>query len=189
MTTSKSSVQLGAGSSLARPSPATRLLNPPTVIEYQNMRFLVTDAPSDSNIALYVAEFERQHVKDVVRVCDPTYGTTPLTDLGIAVHDWPFADGEGPPSNIMNDWLALVKKRFGTDSGKKPAEAIVVHCVAGLGRAPLLVALALMDVGLSAEESIEYVRKYKRHALNATQVRYILSLKKKNSRKGKCNIM
>ncbi|KAG0053564.1 Protein tyrosine phosphatase type IVA 1 [Gryganskiella cystojenkinii] len=168
-----------------------RLLNRPAVIEYQNMRFLVSDAPSDSNLVLYTAEFERHHAKEVVRVCDPTYGTAPLTRLGISVHDWPFGDGEGPPANIVNEWLALVKQRFGIDPANKPSEAIVVHCVAGLGRAPLLVAIALMEIGgLSNEESIQRVRDVKRGALNMRQHRWLIDYKPRGSRKGKkCLIM
>ncbi|KAF9896176.1 Protein tyrosine phosphatase type IVA 1, partial [Lobosporangium transversale] len=126
------------------PIPA-RLLNRPTLINHKNMRFLISDAPSDSNLALYIAEFERHNTTDIVRVCDPTYATVPLNNLGIKVHDWPFGDGEGPPPAIVRDWIELVEQRFGKDPEKEPSSAIAVHCVAGLGRAPLLVAIALIE--------------------------------------------
>jgi len=38
-----------------RPHGEARLLNRPALIEYKHMRFLVADAPSDSNLALYIA--------------------------------------------------------------------------------------------------------------------------------------
>ncbi|KAF9408262.1 Protein tyrosine phosphatase type IVA 1, partial [Podila epigama] len=63
-----------------------RLLNRPALIEYKHMRFLVSDAPSDSNLPLYIAEFERHDVRDIVRVCDPTYNTAPLNDRKIQVY-------------------------------------------------------------------------------------------------------
>ncbi|CAG8457592.1 4874_t:CDS:2 [Acaulospora colombiana] len=109
-------------------------INPPTLIEHKNLRFLIADAPSNNNLALYIQEFERYNVTDVVRVCDPTYHIKPLEERGMKVHDWVFGDGEAPPTQIVNDWLDLVQKRFGecVDEGVRPT--IACHCVAGLGR-------------------------------------------------------
>lgn len=39
----------------ARMPPAARPLNRPVLIEYKQMRFLISDAPSDSNLVLYMA--------------------------------------------------------------------------------------------------------------------------------------
>ncbi|KAG0012473.1 Protein tyrosine phosphatase type IVA 1 [Podila clonocystis] len=164
-----------------------RLLNRPALIEYKHLRFLVSDAPSDSNLSLYVAEFERHAVKDVVRVCDPTYGTGPLNQRGI--QDWPFNDGEGPPTHITSDWLRLVGLRFGTDSEQIPEGSIAVHCVAGLGRAPLLVAIALIEAGMAPEESIDYVRAKRRGALNSKQVKYVREYRRKSRKRPHCCIL
>ncbi|KAG0327216.1 Protein tyrosine phosphatase type IVA 1 [Podila horticola] len=165
-----------------------RLLNRPALIEYKHLRFLVSDAPSDSNLPLYAAEFERHTVKDVVRVCDPTYGTGLLSQRGIQVYDWPFNDGEGPPTNITNDWLRLVGLRFGTGPEQIPEGAIAVHCVAGLGRAPLLVAIALIEAGMTPEESVDFVRARRRGALNAKQVKYVREYKRKSRKRSHCCI-
>ena len=48
---------------------------------------------------------------------------------------------------------------------KNPAR-IGVHCVAGLGRAPLLVALALVHRGCDSITAIENIRKNRPGALN-----------------------
>eukprot|EP01137_Pigoraptor_chileana_P010415 Opistho-2@60019 len=106
------------------------LPNPPALIEHKNMKFLIMDAPSDSNLGVYITELKKHKVKDVVRVCDPTYNTERLAREGITVWDWPFGDGEAPPANVINEWLALVQDRFKKDS----QECIAIHCVAGLGR-------------------------------------------------------
>ncbi|KAF9968371.1 Protein tyrosine phosphatase type IVA 1 [Mortierella alpina] len=172
-----------------RPHGEARLLNRPALIEYKHMRFLVADAPSDSNLALYIAEFERHKARDVVRVCDPTYGTAPLDKLGVKVYDWPFGDGEGPPPAITRDWLDLVDKRFGKDPEQPPSSTIAVHCVAGLGRAPLLVAIALMEAGMTADESIAYVRDRRRGAINSKQIKYIKDYRPRRSRKSRCSIL
>ncbi|KAG0325031.1 Protein tyrosine phosphatase type IVA 1 [Dissophora globulifera] len=178
-----------AGQVQTRPYGEARLLNKPALIEYKNMRFLVADAPSDSNLPLYMAEFRRHKVKDVIRVCEPTYGTAALRDSGVKVYDWPFGDGEGPTPTITRDWLDLIQQRFGADPEQKPDETIVVHCVAGLGRAPLLVAVALIEAGMSAEESILYVRERRRGAFNSRQTKYLVDYKPRRARKLKCIIM
>ncbi|KAG0011500.1 Protein tyrosine phosphatase type IVA 1 [Podila clonocystis] len=166
-----------------------RLLNRPALIDYKHLRFLVSDAPSDSNLPLYVAEFERHAVKDVVRVCDPTYGTGLLNQRGIQVYDWPFNDGEAPPAHITNDWLRLVGLRFGTDPEQIPKGAIAIHCVAGLGRAPLLVAIALIEAGMAPEESVDYVRTKRRGALNSKQMKYVREYRRKSRKRPQCCIL
>lgn len=88
--------------------------------------------------------------------------------------------------------------------------AIAIHCVAGLGRAPLLVCMALIQYGpapprssssssssdeggeqvgveetMEPSEAIQYVRKQRRNALNVEQARYIQSFERVKRKKGK----
>ena len=62
---------------------------------------------------------------------------------------------------------------------------IAIHCVAGLGRAPVLVAIALIESGkYSALEAIEYVRSKRKGALNRRQLQYLSEYRKrKDNRK------
>jgi len=50
---------------------------------------------------------------------------------------------------------------------------IAVHCVAGRGRAPLLVVIALIERGMDRYEAITLVRQKRRGALNSKQLKYI----------------
>lgn len=56
---------------------------------------------------------------------------------------------------VIEKWLTLTKETFKTH----PEGCIAVHCVAGLGRAPVLVALALMEAGMKYEDAVELIRK------------------------------
>ncbi|KAH7815632.1 putative protein tyrosine phosphatase type iva protein 1 [Monocercomonoides exilis] len=54
---------------------------------------------------------------------------------------------------------------------------ITIHCVAGLGRAPLLVALAMIQYGVDNAQAIASIREKRRGALNAKQAKYVLEWK------------
>ncbi|KAL1924077.1 uncharacterized protein VTP21DRAFT_7112 [Calcarisporiella thermophila] len=172
----------GAMSSLplsGRRQPRTPL-NSMTLIEKDGIRFLITDAPSNSNLHLYIKEFERHNVTDVVRCCEPTYSKERLGK--IQVHDWIFGDGEAPPVEIVNQWLNLVEERFSSDS----SACIATHCIAGLGRAPVLVALALIERGMAPLDAVAYLRRVRPGCINKWQLEYIENYKRRS--KSKCVI-
>lgn len=51
-----------------------------------------------------------------------------------------FDDGKRPPDNVIKEFVELVKNRTKED-------VFGVHCTAGIGRAPTLVAVALISIG------------------------------------------
>lgn len=56
---------------------------------------------------------------------------------------------------IPNVKLVIVSSR----AQNKPEAAVAVHCVAGLGRAPVMVAIALIELGMKYEEAVETIRE------------------------------
>jgi len=163
----------------------------PAEIEYKSMRFLITDRPTDSSIDKYVEELKKHNAKDVVRVCEPSYKIDKLEQEGVSVLDWQFDDGTVPPAAIIEDWFALLRRRF----KEEPDCCVAVHCVAGLGRAPVLVALALIELGMKYEDAVELIRRKRRGAINAKQLSYLEKyrpksrLKAKNGKHAGCSIM
>lgn len=90
-----------------------------------------------------------------MRVCEPSYKIDELRSEGIEVYDLAYSDGTSPSDDIVDEWFKLLKKQF-HDS---PDACVAVHCIAGLGRAPVMVALALIELGLKYEEAVELIRE------------------------------
>lgn len=141
----------------------------PSEIEFKNMRFLITDRPTDANMDKFVEELKKRNSNDLVRVCEPSYDTDKLHNNGINVLDLPFDDGTFPPRNVCDSWFNLLKSRY----KESPGCCVAVHCVAGLGRAPVLVALALIEAGMKYEDAVELIRQKRRGAINAKQLAFL----------------
>ena len=182
----------------------------PSVVEHKGMSFLIINAPTDSTLPYYLNEFKKHNSKTVVRVCEPTYKTQLLENEGIKVLDWAYPDGQPPPENIVKDWLALVNATFhnnnnnnnnnnnsdsnsngindeesySSNGSKNNAFSIAIHCVAGLGRAPVLVAIALIEAGTPAEEAVILIRKVRRGAINSKQLMYLTKYKPRSPHNG-----
>lgn len=200
----------------------------PSVISREPMRFLVMDAPRQSNLHLYIRECRRQGVTDVVRVCEPTYdGRVDLENAGIQLHEMEYPDGTSPPKEVLERWLELVHQSYfrgnsggggGTNMSSNPSSSslrskdllvsssssggvgnninvqnvgnvgsvtplsdrtIAVHCVAGLGRAPVLVAIALVEfANMDPIEAVSFIRRHRRGAINEKQLNYLEKYKK-----------
>lgn len=160
----------------------------PALIEFKGMKFLITDRPSDVTIHHYITELKKNNVNTVVRVCEPSYNTEELEAQGITVKDLAFEDGTFPPQNVVDEWFEILKQKY----QQNPEACVAVHCVAGLGRAPVLVALALIELGLKYEAAVEMIRDKRRGAINAKQLSYLerykpkARLKHKNGHKNSC---
>ncbi|CAI9181067.1 unnamed protein product [Rangifer tarandus platyrhynchus] len=141
----------------------------PVEVAYRNMRFLITHNPTNATLSKFIEELKKYGVATIVRVCEATYDTTLVEKEGIHVLDWPFDDGAPPSNQIVDGWLSLVKIKFRED----PGCCIAVHCVAGLGRAPVLVALALIEGGMKYEDAGQFIRQKQRGAFNSKQLLYL----------------
>ncbi|XP_077801725.1 protein tyrosine phosphatase type IVA 1 isoform X3 [Macaca mulatta] len=97
-----------------------------------------------------------------------THNPTNVT-LNKFIEDWPFDDGAPPSNQIVDDWLSLVKIKF----REEPGCCIAVHCVAGLERAPGLVALALIEGGMKYEDAVQFIKQKQHGAFNSKQLLYL----------------
>jgi protein tyrosine phosphatase type 4A len=109
-----------------------------SVIEYPPYRFLITKVPSDASMNEYIRLLKEHNVSIVIRACEATYSQAPLEEAGIQVLDFNFPDGSGPPKHIVQKWLALLNEVYVEKKKENEGKTIALHCVAGLGRAPVL---------------------------------------------------
>eukprot|EP01080_Neovahlkampfia_damariscottae_P008479 gene8479-301_t len=157
------------------------LSNQPSLIEYNGLSFLIHDLPTNSNLKTYLSLFQKNNVSHLVRVCSSEYDKKLFEKNEITVVDLPYDDGSAPPKNIIDQWLKLIDKVFPRDS--KAETTMAIHCVAGLGRAPVMVAIALLerDKNLSPEDAITLIRKKRKGAINLKQVKFLQNYKRKSS--------
>lgn len=173
--------------------------------------FLILDAPTPSNLPTYIRELQRRpNMRHLVRVCGPTYDAQLVQQAGIQVHSWPFDDGAPPTRAVIESWFqlldlekALMEKiqarqeaaRSESMSKKdKNCEADVVsigvHCVAGLGRAPILVALALVEYGnVQPLDAVQLIRERRKGAINQIQMHWLTKYKRRSGGGSDCSVM
>ncbi|KAG0325178.1 Protein tyrosine phosphatase type IVA 1, partial [Podila humilis] len=115
------------------------------------LNFLILDCPSDKTLPDYLPVFQEHNVTDLVRICEGSpYHIEPLTALNIKVHDdMKFEDGTAPTKEIVARWLELNDNVF-FENNPNQDRCIAVHCVSGIGRAPVLVAISLVEGGMDA---------------------------------------
>ena len=151
----------------------------PTLVEKAPMRFLIMDAPRQSNLPYYIREMKKHDVTEVVRVCEPTYVPgSEFAAAGICLHEMEYKDGSSPDKELIMSWLRLVEQTCYTGtSNSSPSSSgpcIAVHCVAGLGRAPVMVAIALIEfAGMDSVEAVSFIRNKRRGAINEKQLLYL----------------
>ncbi|XP_071750228.1 PRL-1 phosphatase [Lepeophtheirus salmonis] len=160
----------------------------PAEIEFKTMRFLITEQPQDATIQNYIKILKEHRVTHLVCATDPTYKTEGFEKAGIAFTEISFADGSPPTIEIIDKWLNLLNKEF-SEGGE--AKCVGVHCVTGLGRAPVLVAIALVELGMKYEDAVELIRKKRRGAINSRQLEFLAKYKRRKyflKGKKKCQI-
>jgi protein tyrosine phosphatase type IVA len=159
----------------------------PTLLELPKMKFLIMDAPRQQNLHLYIKEMRKHSVTDLVRVCEPTYSGAELQQAGITLHDMEYPDGHSPPQSVIDQWLQLVDKVFFSEASPTGTvdKCISVHCVAGLGRAPVMVAIAMIEFGnYDPVEAVSMIRRHRRGAINEKQLLYLEGYKKSYKKGG-----
>jgi len=142
-------------------------------INFGKMNFLITHMPTENTLESYISDLKRYHVTSLVRVCEPSYSPELLKEHGIKVYDWTFEDGGWPPNETVQKFLQLCLEVFASSGN----DCIGIHCVAGLGRSPVLIAIALLEAGMKADDAVFLIRSQRRGALNDKQLEFLKQYK------------
>ncbi|OMJ67814.1 hypothetical protein SteCoe_34918 [Stentor coeruleus] len=137
------------------------------------------DAPARDNASDYALQLSMIGVKHLVRTCEGNYDERVFESKGIKIHDLYFQDGTVPSRSKISVWLNLIKETFiEKTSIVNENQYIAVHCLAGLGRAPVLVGIALIEYGMESHNAISLIRSNRPGALNSQQVRLLMSYRR-----------
>lgn len=133
-----------------------------------------------------------------MRTCEVTYAKSNVEKAGIKFHEMECTDGAPPTDDVVTKWLEVCSDRFGdleeagtaeAQKGKAAGPCISVHCIAGLGRAPVLVCVALIEAGLSSGAAIEMIRKRRSRAFNRAQIKWLTHTYKRRAAQGGCCVV
>ncbi len=160
--------------------------NASSFVERGSLRFLMIDCPTNANLDAYIKDMKAHNVTDLAHACEAPYDGSRVASAGIRMHRLVFVDGDAPPPDIIDKWLEVVAQAFGKGAADK-RPAVAVHCVAGLGRTAVLVAIALIEDGVEPLDAVAMIRAKRRGAINAKQLVFLQGYKKR--KKGGCAVM
>ena len=152
-----------------------------TLIEYVSnrvhIRFVVFGCPTDQNTHEYAKSLKIRNISEVVKVSNKNYSRDVFNQHHISVNEeFFFPDGQFPDEALIKKWVSYVKNKFSSIE----SQPIGIHCDAGLGRAPVLVAIALIHCcGMKPIDAITYVRNYIKYAFNRQQLRKLMNYRNK----------
>jgi protein tyrosine phosphatase type 4A len=148
-----------------------------------NKFFIITASPNEKNINTYIDFLKNKNIELVIKVTNNTlYDLKIYEKSSIKLKELIFDDGSVPSDSIILELMNLIKNY----------NKICIHCVAGLGRAPLLMCLILiLEFDYNRTDALIEIRKKIPYALNTIQVEFISDLKINKYKKSKkiCNIL
>ena len=65
---------------------AAVLVSKPSIIEWNKLKFMIMDAPKESNLHLYLKECKKNNVLHIVRISEPSYSIAEVEKAGISLH-------------------------------------------------------------------------------------------------------
>ncbi len=141
-----------------------------TFIEYKTKRFYITQSPTNENIGDFLQLLQSNNIKHVIRLCEPIYDSKIIENENICFYDLVMEDGTVPDKFIIGQWNKIIG-----NIGKN--EGVLVHCVAGLGRAPMMVTVSLINEQMEPYEAIDFIRKQRPGSINSKQLGWLIDYK------------
>ena len=145
-------------------------------IEYKTKRFYISQSPSNDNIEQFISSLKLHNIKHVVRLCKSTYDFTLIENEEINFYDMEIPDGSVPSKQNIEKWNNIVDNVC-------HGESILVHCVAGLGRSPLMVTISLINEKMDPYDAVKLIRKQRPGSINSKQLDFLVNYKPNQKKK------
>jgi protein tyrosine phosphatase type 4A len=138
-----------------------------------NINFLVLEEPTNTNFNSYIEMLKKYNIKYLISTCPIDINDELNKKLNNIVNtiDIYVDDGKFPTNDILNNW-----KKFLSTILKIHIlpQTIAIHCKSGLGRSPLMVTIALIELyKIKPYKAIDFVRKKNNKLLNTYQLNQI----------------
>jgi len=178
---------------------ANNLLNLVYDPRFPDLKFVILEQPKPGQDQHILQELNKHNVTHCTRVCaefEYDY-TSKFHEQGIECHALPFDDGSHPPASVIQEWSQLCDTVIATNSKCTSKvddvgtgrTAIAIHCVAGLGRAPVMVALMYIECGMSSIDAVALLKDRRRGSLNNKQINFLRNYKRQKKAGGCCTIL
>lgn len=142
-----------------------------------NINVHFSGTPTDESILEYIKYFKKNRIKTVFCFCELSYSKNILVKYNIDFYQLEIKDGEYPSYDVLNNFDNIINNIL---SNKKD-QNIFIHCKAGLGRAPLMLAYLMMSrYKYSGIRCIEEIRSIRRCAFNQKQLDWIIDFDQNN---------
>lgn len=143
------------------------------LIPIKEHKFLITSSPETfGDISFYGATLKTNNINTVISLI-PVSKKLDGFDNYLLTYD----DGDFPPESVTNNFDKIINhtiKKYHTLN-------VAIHCKAGLGRSPTLVAYFLIKfLNYQPIDAINYMRNYIPHCINTRQLTYLLGLQSNN---------
>lgn len=143
------------------------------LIPIKEHKFLITSSPDTfGDISFYSDILKTNKINSVISLIPIS---KKLEDFD--TYTLHYDDGDFPPESVTNTFDKIINNII----LKYNVLNIAIHCKAGLGRSPTIIAYFLIKyLNYQPIDAINYIRNYIPHCINTRQLTYLLGLQSKN---------
>lgn len=116
-------------------------------------------------------------IRNFLRITDECLAVDPTASSPSGSFNSPSGAAPASSSHSASSSSSFSSSSSSSSTSNRPA--IAVHCVAGLGRAPVLVAVGLIELGMKGLDAVEFIRKQRKSAFNSRQIEFVTNYKKR----------
>ena len=125
-------------------------------------KFRVYFGPSPNNLNIFLDKLKKYNIYMIVRLCESSYS---LPSDMIQIQDMPIPSCI-PSKEVIRQWNSILDSINGN---------IYVHCESGLGRAPTMIAIALVQKDVEPYNAVQMLRTINKKLFNNSQLKFIFN--------------